>query len=283
MLTQQLFIKGQEPIQMTLGSAGYDLHSSEETVIASHSRQLVATGIAITVPAGTYARIAPCSRMSAKHSIDVGAGVMDGDYTGEVKVLLINHSDKEYQVRTGDRIAQLILEKIKTPETKMTTELKPTSRENKGFGSTGISTCLVTINSNDITDDVSNQSEAKTYTYDDAVKRLGYDPIKEYPDVFPEKKPTELPPLRKINHTIDLIDKDKYRHRRPRRIRPSEAFLPQLRDKINAELETGRIYPAQDSAACSMFMIKKHNKQNEARFLHNLVDRNANTDRKSVV
>ena len=262
---------------MTLGSAGYDLHSSEETVIASHSRQLVATGIAITVPAGTYARIAPCSRMSAKHSIDVGAGVMDGDYTGEVKVLLINHSDKEYQVRTGDRIAQLILEKIKTPETKMTTELKPTSRGNKGFGSTGISTCLVTINSNDMTDDVSNQSEAKTYSYDDAVKRLGYDPIKEYPDVFPEKKPTELPPLRKINHTIDLIDKDKYRHRRPRRIRPSEAFLPQLRDKINAELETGRIYPAQDSAACSMFMIKKHNKQNEARFLHNLVDRNANT------
>ena len=64
---------------------------------------------------------------------------------------------------------------------------------------------------------------------------------------------------------------------RPRRIRPSEAFLPQLRDKINAELELGRIYPAQDSAAWSMFMIKKHDKQNEARFLHDLVDRNANT------
>ena len=64
---------------------------------------------------------------------------------------------------------------------------------------------------------------------------------------------------------------------RPRRIRPSEAFLPQLRDKINAELETGRLYPAQDSEACSMFMIKKHDKQNEARFLHDLVDRNANT------
>ena len=63
---------------------------------------------------------------------------------------------------------------------------------------------------------------------------------------------------------------------RPRRIRPSEASLPQLRDKINAELETGQIYPAQDSAACSMFMIKKHDKQNEARFLHDLVDRNAN-------
>ena len=113
----------------------------------------------------------------------------------------------------------------------MTTELKPTIRGNQGFGSTGISTCLVTIDKNDITNKVSNQSKTKTYSYDDAVKQLGYDPIKEYPDVFPEKKPTELPPLRKINHTIDLIDKDKHQHMRPRRIRPSKAFLPQLRDK----------------------------------------------------
>ena len=64
---------------------------------------------------------------------------------------------------------------------------------------------------------------------------------------------------------------------RPQRIQPIETFLPQLRDKINAELETGQIYTAQYSAACSMFMIKKHDKQNEARFLHDLVDRNANT------
>ena len=69
---------------------------------------------------------------------------------------------------------------------------------------------------------------------------------------------------------------------RPRRIRPSEAFLPQLRDKINAELETGRIYPMQDLAPCSMFMIKKHDKQNEARFLHDLVDRNANTRKENT-
>ena len=64
---------------------------------------------------------------------------------------------------------------------------------------------------------------------------------------------------------------------RPRRIRLSKAFLPPLKEKINAELETAGIYPAQDSAAYSMFMIKKHDKQNEGRFLHHLVDRNANT------
>ena len=99
--------------------------------------------------------------MSVKHSIDVGAGVIDEDYTGEVKVLLFYHSDKQYHIREGDRIAQLILEQIKTPEMKMTTEFKPTIRGNKGFGSTGILTCLVTIDNNDITNEVSNQSETK--------------------------------------------------------------------------------------------------------------------------
>ena len=83
---------------MTSGSAGYDLHSSEETLIAPHSRQLTATGFAISVPTGTYGRIAPRSGMSVKYSIDVGAAVIDEDYTGEVKVLLINHSDKDYQI-----------------------------------------------------------------------------------------------------------------------------------------------------------------------------------------
>ena len=63
--------------------------------------------------------------MSVKHSIDVGAGVIAEEYTGEVKVLLITHSDKQYHIQEGDRIAQLILEQMKTPETKMTTELKP--------------------------------------------------------------------------------------------------------------------------------------------------------------
>ena len=98
-------------------------------------------------------------------------------------MLLINHFDIQYHIREGDRIAQLILEQIKTSETKMMTELKPPTRRNKGFGSSGISTCLVTIDNNDLTNKVSNQSETKTYSYDAAVKQLGYDPMKEYPDV----------------------------------------------------------------------------------------------------
>ena len=105
LLTQRLSIKGQEQERIISGSAGYDLHTTEETIISPHSRKLVATGIAITVPAGTYGRIAPRSRMSVKYSIEVGVGVIDEDYSREVKVLFINHSNKEYQIRTGDRIA----------------------------------------------------------------------------------------------------------------------------------------------------------------------------------
>ena len=94
LLTQILSNRDQEPKRMTSGSAGRDLHCSEETVIAPHNRKLVATWTAITIPAGTYRRIAPLSGMLVKYSIDVGVGVIDENYIAEVEVLLINHSDK---------------------------------------------------------------------------------------------------------------------------------------------------------------------------------------------
>ena len=110
----------------------------------------------------------------------------------------------------------------------------------------------------------------KPYSYDDGVDRLGYDPIKEFEDVFPLKKPTALPPLRAINHKINIIEDAAYKALQPRRFKPTEAFLPQLKDKIDAEEKTGRVYAAQDSSACSIFIIKKYDKPNETRFLHHL-------------
>ena len=110
----------------------------------------------------------------------------------------------------------------------------------------------------------------KPYSYDDGVARLDYDPIKQFEDVFPLKKPTALPPLRAINYKIDIINDAACKALQPRRFKPTEAFLPQLRDKIDAEEKTGRVYAAQDSAACSIFMIKKYDKPNEARFLNDL-------------
>ena len=104
------------PIRGSTGATGYDLHAAEKCVIPANSRGVVKTGIAIEVPEGLYARIAPRSGLSVKKSIDVGAGVVDRDYRGEVGVVLINHSNKDFEVNVGDRIAQMILEQIKTRE-----------------------------------------------------------------------------------------------------------------------------------------------------------------------
>ena len=118
-------------------SVGYDLCSSEEKVVPKRQRCMVSTGIAIGIPNGTYGRVAPRSGLAAKHGIDVGAGVIDPDYTGEVKVILFNNSDNDFEIKKGDRIAQLILEKVMTPEIRELGELVKTLRGEGGFGSTG--------------------------------------------------------------------------------------------------------------------------------------------------
>ena len=118
-------------------SAGYDLYASESVVVKSKDRALVPTGIAISVPPGTYGRIAPRSGLAVKHGIDVGAGVIDEDFRSEIKVLLMNHGDADYKINIGDRIVQLIIEKISSPEVKEINELDYTARGNGGFGSTG--------------------------------------------------------------------------------------------------------------------------------------------------
>lgn len=82
-------------------------------------------------------RIAPRSGLAAKNFIDTGAGVIDADYRGPVKVLLFNHSDADFAVAEGDRVAQLVLERIYTPEVEEVQELEESVRGAGGFGSTG--------------------------------------------------------------------------------------------------------------------------------------------------
>ena len=125
------------PIRGSTGAAGYDLHAAEKCVILANSKGVVKTGIVIEIPEGLYARIAPRSGLLVKKSIDVGAGVIDRDYRGEIGVVLINHSSKDFEVNVGDRIAQMILEQIKTPEVEEQANLDQTDRREKGFGSTG--------------------------------------------------------------------------------------------------------------------------------------------------
>ncbi|KAH8914328.1 dUTP diphosphatase, partial [Atractiella rhizophila] len=105
--------------------------------IAAGARHLVKTGMAIAVPSGCYGRVAPRSGLAVKHGITTGAGVVDEDYRGEVRVLLFNLSAQSFSIKRGDRIAQLVLERIYTPEVVEVQELSETVRGEDGFGSTG--------------------------------------------------------------------------------------------------------------------------------------------------
>ncbi|KAK4659515.1 Deoxyuridine 5'-triphosphate nucleotidohydrolase [Podospora pseudocomata] len=125
------------PTRGSAFAAGYDLYASKDTTIPARGKALVDTDISIAVPANTYGRIAPRSGLAAKHFIDTGAGVIDADYRGPVKVLLFNHADSDFEVKEGDRIAQLIVERIFTPEVVEVQELEESVRGAGGFGSTG--------------------------------------------------------------------------------------------------------------------------------------------------
>jgi len=121
-------------------SAGFDLSSAEETVIPANGKGIVKTDLSIACPPGTYARIAPRSGLAVKKFIDCGAGVVDADYRGPVGVVLFNFGTQDFEVKRGDRIAQLILEKICMASAVKVEELMDTERGGQGFGSTGIST-----------------------------------------------------------------------------------------------------------------------------------------------
>ncbi|KAJ3685406.1 hypothetical protein LUZ61_014570 [Rhynchospora tenuis] len=126
------------PSRASALSAGYDLSSAVEAVVPARGKALVPTDLSISIPEGTYARIAPRSGLAWKHSIDVGAGVIDADYRGPVGVILFNHSDTDFAVKQGDRIAQMIIEQIMTPDVVEVEDLDATVRGEGGFGSTGV-------------------------------------------------------------------------------------------------------------------------------------------------
>jgi dUTP pyrophosphatase len=126
------------PARATPGAAGYDLFSTDSYVVLPSRRVVVSTGISIQLPPGTYGRIAPRSGLAVKHGLDTLAGVIDPDYTGEIKVVLQNlDTAQPFVIRPGYRIAQLILEKFEVAEVVETTPPDATERGEAGFGSTG--------------------------------------------------------------------------------------------------------------------------------------------------
>ena len=128
---------GETPKKADPGSAGYDLCSCEKITVPPRTRILVKTGISIEIPKYYYLRIAPRSGLSCK-GIDIGAGVVDSSYRGEVKVLVINNSDSPYEIETFDKIAQFIMERCSSPKVEASyEELSKTERGEGGFGSSG--------------------------------------------------------------------------------------------------------------------------------------------------
>ncbi len=113
---KKLHPSAQLPVKGSEHAAGYDLMSVEDSIVPSRGKVLIATGLSMAIPIGNYGRIAPRSGLAAKNFIDVGAGVIDADYRGEVKVLLFNFGETDFKIKQGDRIAQLIIEKYTRTE-----------------------------------------------------------------------------------------------------------------------------------------------------------------------
>lgn len=137
LLVKRLSPSATLPTRGSALAAGYDIYASAATTIPGRGQALVSTEISIAVPEGTYGRIAPRSGLAVKHGIQTGAGVIDADYRGEVRVLLFNHKDEDFQVEKGDRIAQLVLEVVRMSEVREVESLEETARGAGGFGSTG--------------------------------------------------------------------------------------------------------------------------------------------------
>lgn len=126
------------PVRGSVEAAGFDLAASEANVVPKGGKAIVKTGLSLAVPKGTYARLAPRSGLAAKRMIDVGAGVVDSDYRGEVGVVLFNHGSEDFAVEAGDRVAQLVVEKVSMCSCEEVESLDATARGAGGFGSTGV-------------------------------------------------------------------------------------------------------------------------------------------------
>lgn len=138
------------PVRAHKTDAGMDLSSCESVTIQPRSKGIVETGIAVIMPDDCYGRVAPRSGLAVRNAIDVLAGVVDESYANSIKVVLFNHSDTPFQIQPGDRIAQLIFEKIYIPNDvaqvsyehlqalKQNGTGTDTTRGMQGFGSTGV-------------------------------------------------------------------------------------------------------------------------------------------------
>lgn len=127
------------PTYAHVGDAGMDLYADEDIMLGSETWNVVSTGVAMSIPEGYVGLIHPRSGLAAKHGITVlnAPGTIDAGYRGEIKVILLNGTDKDFVVRRGDRIAQLVVQEFVHGDIVEVSSLDDTERSTNGFGSTG--------------------------------------------------------------------------------------------------------------------------------------------------
>ena len=128
------------PAYATDGAAGMDVVSAESLILAPGARHAVATGFAMAIPRGFEVQVRPRSGLALKHGITClnTPGTIDSDYRGEVKVILANLGDEPFEIKRGDRIAQLVPAAVQRAIFEAVTSLDDTQRGVGGFGSTGV-------------------------------------------------------------------------------------------------------------------------------------------------
>lgn len=127
------------PARAHPGDAGLDLMAREGLSLAPGERAAVATGVAVAIPTGHAGLVVPRSGLALRHGIGVvnAPGLIDAGYRGEVKVILVNHGAEPFEIHRGDRIAQLVVVPVATPEVVVVEELPGSERGSGGFGSSG--------------------------------------------------------------------------------------------------------------------------------------------------
>jgi len=138
---KRLVPHAREPERAHDHDAGYDLRAAESARIGPGERTSVGTGLAVAIPEGHAGLVLPRSGLAARHGIGVvnGPGLIDPEYRGEVKVILVNHGSDAWTAQPGDRVAQLLLVRFDAPEVEVVAELPPSAddRGAGGFGSSG--------------------------------------------------------------------------------------------------------------------------------------------------
>jgi len=136
---KKLHPEAKPPVRKREGDAGLDLYSVEEVVLKPGERRAVSTGVAVEIPPGHFGLVKDRSGLALKEGLHCLAGVIDENYRGEVKVVLINLGEQEVRLPKGSRIAQLLIIPYAKVSVVEVGELSETERGERGFGSSGVS------------------------------------------------------------------------------------------------------------------------------------------------